>query len=175
MPALTLFTLPLGSDQQEPRMPRQNTRLEAEGAEFLVLGHLLVEGMQAYKMYTNMPGYDVMVVNPDTKVVARISVKSRWRVGAEGFIIKNLDSDFVVVVKLNRSKVDLGAVEAKPPEFFVIPTDDIRALHRSGWGKIAFSKIPHFQSYLGGWDRIRQYMGVAMPSEPTDEDAGDAG
>ena len=31
-------------------MPRQNTRLEAEGAEFLLLGHLLVEGLQAYKM-----------------------------------------------------------------------------------------------------------------------------
>jgi hypothetical protein len=48
-------------------MPRQNTRLEAEGAEFLVLGHLLVEGLQAYKMYTNMPGYDVLVVNPEAE------------------------------------------------------------------------------------------------------------
>jgi hypothetical protein len=156
-------------------MPRQNTRLEAEGTEFLVLGHLLVEGMQAYKMYTNMPGYDVMVVNPETRAVARISVKSRWRAGAEGFIIKNLDSDFVVVVKLNRSKLHQGAEEAKSPEFFVIPTDDLRTLNRSGWGKIAFSKIPNFAGYLGGWERIRKYMGLPLPPEPADEDADDAG
>ena len=42
-------------------MPRQSTKLESEGAEFLVLGYLLVEGLQAYKMYVNMPGYDVLV------------------------------------------------------------------------------------------------------------------
>lgn len=100
-------------------MPQQrdNIRLAAEGTEFLVLGHLLVEGLQAYKMYTNMPGYDDLVVNPETKPnrVARISVKSRWRVEAHGFLIKNFDSDFVVVVKLNR-----GTVPA-PAEFFVLP------------------------------------------------------
>jgi hypothetical protein len=30
-------------------MPRQDTTLEAEGAEFLVLGNLLIEGIPAYK------------------------------------------------------------------------------------------------------------------------------
>ena len=38
----------------------QNTRLEATGAEFLVLGHLLVEGIEADKTYANMPGYDIL-------------------------------------------------------------------------------------------------------------------
>jgi hypothetical protein len=78
----------------------QNTRLEAEGAEFLVLGHLLVEGLQAYKMYTNMPGYDVLVVNPEANRIARVSVKSRWKASANGFIINNFGSDFVVVGSL---------------------------------------------------------------------------
>ncbi len=32
-------------------MTRQDTRLQAEGAEFLVLGNLLIEGVQAYKTY----------------------------------------------------------------------------------------------------------------------------
>ena len=76
-------------------MPRQNTRLEAEGAEFLVLGNLLVEGLQAYKPYTNMPGYNVLVVNSEGNPnrFARVSVKSRWRAAARGIIINNFDSD----------------------------------------------------------------------------------
>jgi hypothetical protein len=123
-----------------------------------VLGHLLVEGLQAYKMYTNMPGYDVLVVNPETKGVARISVKSRWRAGAEGFIIKNFDSDFVVVVKLNRS-----STEFKSPEFFVIPTADLSVLKTSGWGKITFSRIPNLDDYRGRWDRIRGYVAASTP------------
>ena len=32
-------------------MPRRSTRLESEGAEFLVLGQLLIRGMEAYKAY----------------------------------------------------------------------------------------------------------------------------
>jgi hypothetical protein len=48
-------------------MKRQNTRLESQGAEFLVLGHLLMLGIPAFKNYTNMPGYDVVVAYPDKK------------------------------------------------------------------------------------------------------------
>lgn len=150
-------------------MARLDTRLESEGAEFLVLGHLLVEGLQAHKTYTNMPGYDVLVVNPKTssQQVARVSVKSRWRIGATGFIIKNFDSDFVVVVKLNREK-DKG--EVVPPEFFIIPTDALRELNRPGWGRINFGAIPNFQSYKNEWHQIRDFVGVAPIAAPDDED-----
>lgn len=41
-------------------MPRLDTRLEAEGAEFLVLGQLLLQRIASYKTYTNMPGYDLV-------------------------------------------------------------------------------------------------------------------
>ena len=34
-------------------MPRLDTSFESSGAEFLVLGHLLIEGIQAFKAYTN--------------------------------------------------------------------------------------------------------------------------
>ena len=149
-------------------MPRQNTRLEAEGAEFLVLGHLLVEGLQAYKMYTNMPGYDVLVVNPEANRIARVSVKSRWKASANGFIINNFDSDFVVVAKLNR-----GTAELRSPQFFVIPTGVLASLSPSGWGKLNFSAIPNFQSYMNAWHRIRDFIGAAPPIEPKDEDAGE--
>jgi hypothetical protein len=149
-------------------MPRQNTRLAAEGAEFLVLGHLLVEGLQAYKMYTNMPGYDVLVVNPEAKPnrVARVSVKSRWKASANGFIINNFDSDFVVVVKLNR-----GTAEPTPPQFFVIPTEALSTLSRAGWGKLNFNAIPNFQGYMNAWHQISDFIGASAAAEPHEEDA----
>jgi hypothetical protein len=145
-------------------MPKKNTRLEAEGAEFLVLGHLLVEGLQAYKMYTNMPGYDVLVVNPEATPnrTAKVSVKSRWKASAGGIIINNFDSDFVVVAKLN------GDIN-QAPQFYIIPTIEISELKRSGWGKVNFSAIPNFPSYLGAWHRIREFVGISPPAEPEEE------
>ncbi len=46
-------------------MERQDTRLESEGAEFLVLGQFLINRIVAYKTYTNMPGYDLVATNPE--------------------------------------------------------------------------------------------------------------
>ena len=149
-------------------MPKQNTRLESEGAEFLVLGHLLVEGLQAYKNYTNMPSYDVLVVNPNVRPnrIARVSVKSRWRAEAHGFLINNFDNDFVVVVKLNR-----GTIPA-PAEFFVIPTEVLVPLRRPGpgWGQMKFSAVPNFQSYLNGWHQISDFLGISSLADPPVED-----
>jgi hypothetical protein len=71
---------------------RQNTRLESEGAEFLVLGNLLVEGIDAYKSYRYMPGYDLVAVLPEKNSTARIQVKSRWASDATGYLIKNYDA-----------------------------------------------------------------------------------
>ncbi len=138
-------------------MPRQNTRLEAQGAEFLVLGQLLVAGIPAYKMYVNTPGYDVLAVSPDAKRVARVSVKSRWSASARGVLINNFDSDFVVIVKLNK-----GAPEPVPVEYFVIPTEHLSTLKRSAppWGKLNFSTIPNFRSYINGWHRIIAFLQI---------------
>ena len=55
-------------------MSRQDTRLESEGAEFLVLGQFLIHKIAAYKTYTNMPGYDLVATNPDQNTSAKIQV-----------------------------------------------------------------------------------------------------
>jgi hypothetical protein len=75
-----ISSIPLGAPVSAFNIPRQNTRPEAQCAEFLVLGQLLVEGIQAYKEYVNMPGKDVLAMNPEAKSqrVARVWVKSRW-------------------------------------------------------------------------------------------------
>ena len=142
----------------EAMMARQNTRLESEGAEFLVLGQLLIQGIAAYKTYTNMPGYDIVATNPDRNRTARIQVKSRWKTKAEGFIIKNFDCDFVVIVKLNRGSKD-GKVDILPPEYFILPVAIAEALPRTeGWGKVSFSNIPELESHRNNWHFIQDFI-----------------
>lgn len=146
-------------------MPRQNTRIESEGAEFLVLGQLLVAGIPTYKSYTNMPGYDLVATNPENKSSARISVKSRWKTKAEGFIIKGFDCDFVVIVKLNRGSKD-GRADVLAPEFFILPVDVVRAVPRTtGWGKVSFRNIPDLEGHRDAWHLIRDFLQDARGPE----------
>lgn len=146
-------------------MARQDTRLESEGAEFLVLGTMLCEGIPAYKMYVNMPGYDLIAVNPEGDRVTRISVKMRWKADAKGFIIRNFDSDFVVVVKLNK-----GGSSPTLPEMFVVPTHVVEAAPRDGqWGKVRFSSIPDFTSFKDAWHLVRERIALSPTAAPAEE------
>jgi len=58
---------------------RKDTKLESEGAEFLVLGRLLLEKITGFKAYTNFPGYDLIATNAEKNTSARIQVKSRYQ------------------------------------------------------------------------------------------------
>jgi hypothetical protein len=139
-------------------MKRQDTRLESEGAEFLVLGNLLIEGIPAYKTYTNMAGYDLVATNPERRTIARIQVKSRWATRAAGFLIKNIDCDFVVIAKLNRGSKD-GKAAVLPPQYYILPVDVIRDVPRTkGWGKILFRDIKNLEFYLNKWSLIRVFL-----------------
>src|SRR5690606_34596974 len=51
---------------------RLNSRLEAEGAEFLVLANLLIEGIYTTKAYTRYPGYDLVAADPNNGTSCRI-------------------------------------------------------------------------------------------------------
>ena len=74
-------------------LARLNTSLESAGAEFLVLGHLLIEGIQAFTAYTNFPGDGIIATHPEKTApvafrsragVRRISMKEDrewWREG----------------------------------------------------------------------------------------------
>ena len=137
-------------------MPKLDTKLEAEGAEFLVLSHLLLNRIPAYKTYTNMRGYDLVATNPETRKLATIQVKSRWRTNAPFFLIKHFNCDFVVGVRLNRGKKD-GHVCPSAPEFFVLPVKIARKLWRPGpWSKIVFSDIP--DTYKGNWSVVAEFL-----------------
>lgn len=135
-------------------MKFQDTKLESEGAEFLVLGQLLMHRIVAYKTYTNMPGYDLVATHPEKNTSARIQVKSRWRTGAPGFIIKNFNCEFVVVVRLNRGTKD-GTGDVRDPEYFVFPVSVVENAPRTeDWGRVNFNKLPGLESYRERWDLI---------------------
>lgn len=143
-------------------MPRQDTRLESEGAEFLVLGQLLIAGISANKSYRNTPGYDLVATNPEGNSSARISVKSRWKTKAEGFIINNFNCDFVVIVKLNRGSKD-GRAEVLSPEFFVLPVGIVRNVPRTAeWGKVSLRHIPDISDYGDNWQLVRDFLNGDM-------------
>ena len=140
-------------------MPRLDTRLEAEGAEFLVLGQLLLHKIASYKTYTNMPGYDLVATNPESNKSAMVQVKSRWRTGAGGFPIKNFGCDFVVVVLLNRGSKD-GKKEVMPPRYYVFPVGVIESAPRSkDWGKVNLKDIPNYEAYEEKWHLISEFLG----------------
>lgn len=145
---------------------RQNTKLEAEGAEFLVMGHLLIEGIFCYKAYVNFPGYDLIAVNPSTGKTARVQVKSRWASDYDGsFLIKNFDCDFVVHVALNRGyrfskRESIGETGRRIPDFYVFPVRLVEAAQSasSKWGKVHIKRIPDVQSYKDHWAQVATFL-----------------
>lgn len=139
-------------------MARLDTKLESEGAEFLVLGHLLMNRIPAYKAYTNMPGYDLVATNPEKNTCARVQVKSRWETGSSGFPIKNYDSDFVVAAFLNRGSKN-NKKKVMEPEFYVFPTSLIKSLPTSGtWNKFYIRYIPEAENYKNKWSLISTFL-----------------
>lgn len=145
---------------------RKDTKLEAEGAEFLVLGNLLTLGISSYKAYINFPGYDLTALNPDTKRVARIQVKSRWATNYDrSFPIKNFDCDFVVHVALNRGysfgkKAMPNDSGVKPPQFYVFPVEVVQQIvGKSGkMRKVHLLKVPNLEAYQDNWRMIRDFL-----------------
>ncbi|AKS23488.1 hypothetical protein ABH19_06605 [Leptospirillum sp. Group II 'CF-1'] len=108
---------------------RINTYLESQGAEFLVLGMLLARGIEAYKTYANMKGYDLLAIGNGNGKSLKIQVKSRARIGATDFPAKNLgDCDIVCVVVLNIDKLLIQNRQhprSPQPEYYLIPKSEI--------------------------------------------------
>jgi len=146
---------------------RQNTKLEAEGAEFLVLGNLLIEGISCFKAYSNFPGYDLIAVNPETGRSARLQVKSRWATDYDrSFPIKNFNCDFVILAALNRGyrfRKKPGPKDAgrQPPQLYVFPVEVVRAAQNVGdkWGKVTITNIPNHEMYRDNWALIVEFLG----------------
>jgi hypothetical protein len=141
---------------------RRQTTLEAQGAEFLVLGLLLAEGIEAHKTYGRYPGYDIVALSQDHRRVCTIQVKSRFQTGARGFLIQRFDCDIVVLVCLNRGfarpRRD-GRTGRGSPTVYVFPVELVRKAHRpEGWGKVRLADLHAPESYIERWDLVRRHL-----------------
>ena len=151
-------------------MPRQDTKLESEGAEFLVLGQLLIEGIPAYKSYSNSPRYDLVATWPETNRSARIQVKSRWATGDTAFPIKNIDCDFVVLVRLNRGYRSIGVAKRDSPptapEYYVLAAHEANKLLKDR-GRFSYirlykkDKATFERDHRRRWDKIQVFLEVS--------------
>jgi hypothetical protein len=147
---------------------RQDTKLEAEGAEVLVLGHLLLESISCFKAYTRFPGYDLIAANPENGRSARIQVKSRWATDYDrSFPIKNFECDFVVLAALNRGyrfrkKPTAEDTGRRSPQFYVFPVDVVQAAQNVGdiWGKVPIYRIPEVEGYIDSWWLIARFLEI---------------
>lgn len=147
----------------DTKQKRKNTKLESEGAEFLVLGNLLLNGITAYKTYTNMPGYDLIATNPENNTSVKIQVKSRFQTNWDGFIINNFDSDFVVFVALNRGyskKRKTMGDGIKDPDFYIFPIEYVLQIrdNENNWGKIIKARMINFEIYENKWELIKNKL-----------------
>ncbi|WP_299397575.1 hypothetical protein [Pelagibius sp.] len=141
---------------------RLNTALESEGAEFLVLGNLLIQGVPAYKSYRHNIGHDLVAVNPDRNTSVRLEVKSRWASDAHWNMgMKEAGAtDFYVYVRLNRGN-RYGSAPAKDtaPHFYVIPEKTADGLPKTGWGQARLKHLPDVELYRDRWDLIIDFLG----------------
>ena len=167
-----------------PASPRaRDTRLESEGAEFLVLGSLLIEGIAAWKAYSNFPGYDVLAGDIAKQRICRIQVKSRYATGDAGFPISNFDCDFVCFVRLNRGSrsylrrsADGGSLPGElddgrlAPEIFVLPKRIVRKAWIPGapWGRggVLLKNIHRPERYLNAWERVNDFLAAPPRNRP---------
>ncbi len=154
---------------------RLDSRLEQEGAEFLVLAHLLLEKIEAHKAYTRYPGYDIVALNRITNRQCRVQVKSRWATDYNRtFPLKGSpDCDFVVLVALNRGyryekprrrtvapEVPLAPDGRSSPRYWVFPKDIVIAARNpsSKWGIVPLSNISELNQYENAWRLISDYL-----------------
>ena len=132
-----------------------DTTLEAAGSEHLVIGRLLIGGIQAFRAQANQRGYDILALNRSGTKSARIQVKSRAAIDAGAVRFRSDQFDFAVIVRLNLGlQIDLisgnGSSDLQPAFFVVAPEhltfkgqrarlgpSKLIAEHRDAWHRIS--------------------------------------
>ena len=92
-----------------------DSQMTAMAGEFLTAGKLFKRGCQVSVTYGNAKSVDLLVLNPKTKKVFKVQVKTQLRKNAFFLSREALeDVDVVVFVRLNADDAD--------EQFFIIPS-----------------------------------------------------
>ncbi len=151
-------------------MKKKDTKLVSTGAEFIVLGKLLLNEIQTYKTYVNFEGYDLVSVNPTINKSCKIQVKSKNFKNDSSFYLNSVEKnkpDFYVFCQTNTYKyVNKIAVlinySKLKPRFFVMDYDSVqrfKSTDKKGQDYIKIiSSVPNFQSYEDNWKSIKDFL-----------------
>lgn len=153
-------------------MPRKRleTTLSGAGAEHLVIGQMLIDGIHAYRAYLNQAAFDVLAVWPEGNTSCRIQVKSRWATDSNmSFPISKYDCDFVVFVLLNRGvryrKARVDEEVQRVPDFYVVPIAVVSEhVTRGRMSVLKLRQVPDYTMHLGAWGQVRDFLGVPAAS-----------
>lgn len=156
----------------------------SEGAEYLVIGHLMRRNIMTFKAPPQNEGYDLVCIHPDShhrvrkgqKAHVRIQVKSRYQTDCDkGFPIKesSLEAfDFLVIAFLNIGEFFRGRDGSRgstAPEFYTLTRKIIRKLHdtSSSWQKVRLGgqerMLSRYKDDLG-FELIAKELGVPRPT-----------
>lgn len=158
----------------------------SEGAEYLVMGHLMRRNILTYKAPPMNEGYDLICIHPDPRrdgthsnhaPSLRIQVKSRYASDCnKAFPIKEdkLDCfDFLIAVFLNVGNFLTGDKSGESgkcePEFYTLTNEFIRRHHdpNSKMPKVklygVLDEIEEFKNELG-FDLIAKKLGIPQLS-----------
>lgn len=138
----------------------------SEGAEFLVIGHLLVENVRSFRAVDNTIGYDLWAVDRHSRVCARLHVTSRWAEDYDqSFPLRGFEYDFLIHVALNRGlrfhKKGLGhAAASGRPEYFVFPVDVVKDAEAKNDrpNTVALTHISDLDAYRNNWRLIKSFL-----------------
>ena len=149
---------------------RKDTKLVSTGAEFIVLGKLLLHEIQTYKTYVNFEGYDLVAVNPDKGKSAKIQVKSKNFVNDFGFYLNPVEKDqpdFYVFCQTNVyhyvNKVARITEDKKTkPRFFIMDYKNVqkyKSTDKQGSDYIKLkTRVPNFEHYEENWKLIKNFL-----------------
>ena len=150
------------------RLSIEQRRLQSEGAEFLVLGQLLIRHINAAKAYSNFPDWDILAFNTSRNKQARIQVKSRYASDSIGFLLKSTNFEFLVITHLNMGLRYTKGKFFKPasnvPQFWIVPVDEVTRVikgdkNKYGEWNLSLSRFPkNGADFENAWNLIENSL-----------------
>lgn len=150
---------------------RLDTKLFSNGAEFLVMAKLLLSNIQTYKAYMNFEGYDLVCVNPEKNLSAKIQIKSKNFINDTSFYLNSDDKakpDFYVLAQTNSLKKvnkenKLVPDEISEPKLYILNSKTIeryRKQDKKGTFYISISRnnIKEIDTYLNNWNQVKSFL-----------------
>tara|TARA_B100001989_G_C24308765_1_gene349396 strand:+ start:163 stop:627 length:465 start_codon:yes stop_codon:yes gene_type:complete len=149
---------------------RKDTKLVSTGAEFVVLGRLLLHEIQTYKTYVNFEGYDLVSVNPSKNKSAKIQVKSKNFVNDFSFYLNSVDkerADFYVfchtsVYHYVNKVAQLVDDKKKKARFFVMDYKTVqkyKSTDKNGSDYLNVkSSVPNYEFFEENWKLIKDFL-----------------